>query len=339
MAEKRSAREQRESSELGAARMAEARCAREQRESSELGAARMAEERSVRERQSSELVTARMAEERPTREERSARERQSFELSAARMAEERSAREQRASEENHSSELEGHSMALAREQRWASAELGHVTATYEASLERLRRNEGKLLSDLERLSSSSEIHSHLRVMLDHAVVKMNSMDRLFLDNFLTRTVHANASVPVAIAALADHYADVLGFQEYVPLARVLKWPLKTWVKKRRKRARTLFELRAHMHGIVDLVAASVARLTSIDGLDHHLPAPPSPLAPTFFVVNASDEGRVISKLEHLPRPGSLGTLVGEAFPACGARPFPCYSAARLFYPVWSYVAQ
>ena len=103
--------------------------------------------------------------------------------------------------------------------------------------------------------------------------------------------------------------------------------------------RTLFELRAHMHGIVDLVAASVARLTSIDGLDHHLPAPPSPLAPTFFVVNASDEGRVISKLEHLPRPGSLGTLVGEAFPACGARPFPCYSAARLFYPVWSYVAQ
>ena len=120
----------------------------------------------------------------------------------------------------------------------------------------------------------------------------------------------------------------MGFQEYLPLARLLKWPLRSWIKRSRRKTRYLFEIIAHQHGVLDLVAAVLAEEANAPNaaatrpetpeqlrqLDDQVPTLP-PLDPTYFAVNVSDEGRVISKVEHIHRPPGRGYLTGEAYPA------------------------
>jgi hypothetical protein len=154
------------------------------------------------------------------------------------------------------------------------------------------------------------------------------MEEMVVTNMLDRMDRGNAPVPAQLQTLALHYADVMGFQEYLPLARLLKWPMRKWIKQRRRKTRYLFDIVAHQHQVLDLVAAVLADETNdsvavaMRGEETTAQAQPlpedgnaSPLEPTYFAVNVSDEGRVISKVEHIHRPPGRGYLTGEAYPA------------------------
>ena len=162
-------------------------------------------------------------------------------------------------------------------------------------------------------------------------VGISSMEEMVVTNMLDRMDRGNAPVPEQLRTLASHYADVMGFQEYLPLARLLKWPMRKWIKQNRRKTRYLFDIVAHQHGVLDIVAAVLAEETDYsvavamgpEETTARAQPPPvdgnaknaTPLEPTYFAVNVSDEGRVISKVEHIHRPPGRGYLTGEAYPA------------------------
>jgi hypothetical protein len=229
-------------------------------------------------------------------------------------------------------------VALQRKQRAAASQHEITRGQFETRIHRMQRNCEDLQARLDKLSKVAEVEPHLREMFDHAVASLSSIDRVFLENYLRRIARSNVPVSEPIAKLAMHYADVLGFQEYLPLARILKWPLKTWVRERRKRARHLFELRSHMHGVLDVVAASMVDSTKLSSVFQNeergtsAASAPPPLKPTYFAVECSDEGRVVSKVEHLPLRNSKGSLIGESFPACGTWAMHACPALSFWHP-------
>jgi len=80
-------------------------------------------------------------------------------------------------------------------------------------------------------------------------------DEVFLEHFLTHIAVPNAPYCEFVAEVASHYANVLGMQEYLTLASLLRMPKETWIKARRKIVKELIHV-GTMFGQFDLLSMS-----------------------------------------------------------------------------------
>ena len=195
----------------------------------------------------------------------------------------------------------------------------------------------KLETQLEEMACAAppQIESHIRKMLDAALQHMDTTDHSFLENYLTQLVRSNAPVKEPIRVPGLHCADRLGPQEYLPLARLLKWPLKSFVQKEKRKTRYLFDIAAHQQSVLDLVSETLAEATAnrrssvVHGRDDAEEIETTTeLEPSYFAVNVSDEGRIVSKIELIPQRNGPGYLVGEGHSAsvCDQPHGPYYNA-------------
>ena len=89
----------------------------------------------------------------------------------------------------------------------------------------------------------------------HASGNMERSDEIFLEHFLSHIARPNGQYNELIANVAEHYANLLGMQEYLTLASFLRLPKESWVKARRSIIRQLIHI-GTMHGQMDLLSMS-----------------------------------------------------------------------------------
>ena len=88
-----------------------------------------------------------------------------------------------------------------------------------------------------------------------ASVNLTVKDEVFLEHFLKHIAVPNAPYCEFVSAVASHYANVLGMQEYLTLASLLRMPKETWIKARRRIVKELIHV-GTMFGQFDLLSMS-----------------------------------------------------------------------------------
>ena len=121
---------------------------------------------------------------------------------------------------------------------------------------------------------------------------LEQKDEIFLEHFLTHIARPGGPYNEVIAATAEHYANLLGMQEYLTLASFLRLPKAAWIKGRRRIVRSLIHI-GTMHGQIDLLSMSH---------DNQL------------YVAGEDATRVTAMIEAMVDPKGSNYLVGPCFP-------------------------
>ena len=91
----------------------------------------------------------------------------------------------------------------------------------------------------------------------HASGNMERSDEIFLEHFLSHIARPNGQYNELIANVAEHYANLLGMQEYLTLASFLCLPKESWAKARRSIIRQLIRI-GIMHGQMDFSPCPMA---------------------------------------------------------------------------------
>ena len=86
-------------------------------------------------------------------------------------------------------------------------------------------------------------------------------DVVFLEHFLCHIAVPSGPYNELIASVAEHYANLLGMQEYLTLASFLRLPKAAWIKGRRRVIRQLIHI-GTMHKQIDLLSMSEGELAA-----------------------------------------------------------------------------
>jgi hypothetical protein len=116
------------------------------------------------------------------------------------------------------------------------------------SLELQHRNERDELAEAKMIAADLydrvaqgaidvESRTKLSRLLELSESNMSNADYAIIHNFLLRIDRPAAQYDPLIGEIATHFAGVLGMQEYLTLASVLKWPKRDFIKSARRKGR------------------------------------------------------------------------------------------------------